>query len=320
MEARIQGELNPFLIPPIGQLIIEYLLFQGIKAGTYDTPSHIFSAVMISDHELVYSTMENVCITNMITGQSHTIALVWPTYVCALKDGTSVFMDRQNAAINLWNHDETKCQVITCQSIKCHNINLTCFVELPYHKLAFFNTKHEIYILNIHAHYIDKLKGHFGEITSLAVTPSGVLISGSHDNTVRLWDPQRKQGQGIVLEGHTDNVVRVVALSDDIIASSSRDNTIRIWHLDKITFNPRKQKLVKYRCDVIPTGCGSDMSRLPDNRLIFNVTNDGKPKTMIWDPLDGQVRPFKRQIYKIVGPGSNNELISQHNAKIQVWV
>jgi len=54
-----------------------------------------------------------------------------------------------------------------------------------------------------------------------------IIVSGSEDNTIRLWD--RNTGQQInVLEGHSDGVT-AVAMDDTMVVSGSRDNTIRLW-------------------------------------------------------------------------------------------
>lgn len=73
------------------------------------------------------------------------------------------------------------------------------------------------------------LTGHTNQVQSIAFAPDGrTLISGSLDNTIRLWDV----GSGDTL--HTINVgepVWSIALSPDghLLASASKDKTIRLW-------------------------------------------------------------------------------------------
>ena len=69
-----------------------------------------------------------------------------------------------------------------------------------------------------------------GMLLSVAFSPDGSrIVSGSDDNTIRLWDTQ--SGDNIAtLEGHSGSV-RSVAFSPDgsRIVSGSDDNTIRLW-------------------------------------------------------------------------------------------
>ena len=74
--------------------------------------------------------------------------------------------------------------------------------------------------------------GHPRWVRSLAFSPDGTsLVSGSHDNTVKLWDIQTG---GVVktFYGHTHWVVSVSVSADcSIIASGSWDETIRLWDI-----------------------------------------------------------------------------------------
>lgn len=77
------------------------------------------------------------------------------------------------------------------------------------------------------------LIGHTGAILTLGVTPDGKwVISGSSDNTIKIWN--LKTGQEIfTLTGHTDKV-NVVALTPDgkRLISGSSDKSIKIWNLE----------------------------------------------------------------------------------------
>ncbi|MEW5855864.1 MAG: caspase family protein, partial [Cyanobacteriota bacterium] len=72
--------------------------------------------------------------------------------------------------------------------------------------------------------------GHEGGVNSVAFSPDGqMIISGSGDKTVRLWN---RQGNpiGQPFKGHQDSV-RSVAFSPDgqMIVSGSGDKTVRLW-------------------------------------------------------------------------------------------
>ncbi|EEU38120.1 uncharacterized protein NECHADRAFT_48128 [Fusarium vanettenii 77-13-4] len=74
------------------------------------------------------------------------------------------------------------------------------------------------------------LDNHHNSIRSLAFSPDGkMLISGSYDRTVKIWDIATGD-LGRLIKGHDDNI-RSVAFSPDgkLMASGSRDKTIKIW-------------------------------------------------------------------------------------------
>jgi APAF-1 helical domain/WD domain, G-beta repeat len=72
--------------------------------------------------------------------------------------------------------------------------------------------------------------GHRGEVTALAVLPDGRVVSGSQDQTLRVWDVD--SGASRVLEGHTDQVTALAVLPDGRVVSGSCDHTLRVWDVD----------------------------------------------------------------------------------------
>jgi WD40 repeat protein len=63
-------------------------------------------------------------------------------------------------------------------------------------------------------------------------SPNGqIIVSGSHDATLRLWDV-RSSGSQKVLQGHTGHVYSVCFSPDGrTLASGSDDCTIRLWNV-----------------------------------------------------------------------------------------
>src|ERR687886_828922 len=76
------------------------------------------------------------------------------------------------------------------------------------------------------------LEGHSNSVNAVAITADGKrAISGSWDNTIKVWDLTTRKEQ-FTLEGHSDwvNVVAITADGTRAI-SGSYDNTLKVWDL-----------------------------------------------------------------------------------------
>lgn len=76
------------------------------------------------------------------------------------------------------------------------------------------------------------LKGHSHIVQDCALTPDGAYaLSGSWDNTMRLWDMTTgKTAQRFV--GHTGDVMSVsISESVRFFVSASRDKTVKVWNV-----------------------------------------------------------------------------------------
>ena len=114
------------------------------------------------------------------------------------------------------------------------------------------------------------LSGHNGDVNSVAFSFDGIfLVSGSDDETVKLWDVQTG---GVVktFSGHTDWVWSVSISSDcTTIASGSKDNTIRLWHVqtgDCFCVIDKHKDAVKF-VSFSPTDCQLLMSGSRDDTV-----------------------------------------------------
>ncbi len=101
------------------------------------------------------------------------------------------------------------------------------------------------------------------------------LVSGSDDNTLRIWD--LATGTCVrTLTGHTGGVATVTQLrDDDRIVSGSWDKTLRIWD----GYTGECLKTLTGHTDIVRT-----VIQLRDSRLASGSSSDGT--LMIWDDTE----------------------------------
>ena len=77
------------------------------------------------------------------------------------------------------------------------------------------------------------LEGHSAYVESVTVTPDGTkIVSGSWDNTIKVWDLAASGRLVNTLQGHSSAVSSVAVTPDSTkIVSGSWDNTIKVWDL-----------------------------------------------------------------------------------------
>jgi WD40 repeat protein len=75
------------------------------------------------------------------------------------------------------------------------------------------------------------LVGHIKHITSLDIK-GRLVVSGSHDNAVKVWDLQKKRGVSFDHHrGHINWVTQVMVWDESSVLSAGADRTIRYWDL-----------------------------------------------------------------------------------------
>ncbi|WP_158517387.1 caspase family protein [Moorena producens] len=125
----------------------------------------------------------------------------------------------------------------------------------------------------------NRLQGHTDDVTDIAFSPDGKkILSGSEDNTVRLWDTET--GQLLyTLEGHT-SFVKDIAFSSDgkQILSGSHDYTLRLWDTET---GQLIHQLEGHKSSV------TDIAFSRDGKQILSGSDDNTLR--LWDTETGQL-------------------------------
>jgi WD40 repeat protein/cytoskeletal protein RodZ len=125
-------------------------------------------------------------------------------------------------------------------------------------------------------------------VTSVAFSPDGLrIVSGSDDNTLRLWDAKTGLPIGQPLTGHSNWVTSVAFSPDGLrIVSGSSDKTLRLW--DAKTGQPIGQPLKGHSYNVWSVAFSPDGLRIvsgsSDNTLRLWNAKTSQP---IGQPLTG---------------------------------
>ncbi|KAJ6559973.1 quinon protein alcohol dehydrogenase-like superfamily [Mycena capillaripes] len=119
----------------------------------------------------------------------------------------------------------------------------------------------------------------FDAVQSVAFSPDGRrIVSGSYDNTIRIWDSETGAALGAPLTGHSGRVLSVAFSPDGRrIVSGSDDNTIRIW--DSETGAALGAPLTGHSGTVLSVAFS------PDGRRIVSGSSDNTIR--IWDSETG---------------------------------
>ncbi len=127
--------------------------------------------------------------------------------------------------------------------------------------------------------------GHTGTVMSVVLSADGRrLVTGSADNTARLWDV--RSGQTLQeFKGHTERVTSVALSADGSrLATGSEDHTARLWD---VRSGQCLQEFKGHTGVVTSVALSADGSRL--------VTGSGDRTARLWDVRSGQslAREFK---------------------------
>jgi WD40 repeat protein len=156
------------------------------------------------------------------------------------------------------------------------------------------------------------LEGHTGVVWPLLQLSDGRLVSGSCDNTIRIWENKTTYKNTNVLKGHTNFVKVLIELKDGKLASGSGDGTIRVWNLKE------------FKCENIIEGhtCAIySLVYLPSSKLI-SISNDKSIR--IWDTRNNYkclqvIEENSSFVFTLVNLGGNKIATGSGDSLIKIW-
>jgi uncharacterized protein with WD repeat len=161
---------------------------------------------------------------------------------------------------------------------------------------------------------LQTLEGHLGWVSSVAFSPdSKQVVSGSGDNTVRIWDAVT--GAALqTLEGHSGSV-NSVAFSPDgkQVVSGSGNNIVRLW--DAIT--GATLQTLEGHSDWV-----SSVTFSPDGKQVMSGSGD---KTVrLWDAVTGAalqtLKGHSDSVYSVSFSPDGKQVVSgSGNKTVRLW-
>ena len=169
------------------------------------------------------------------------------------------------------------------------------------------------------------LVGHEDPVGAVAIGRAGnrdIIVSGSVDKTVRVWDAVTGDPIGSPLVGHEGSVrmVAVVRAGDrDIIVSGSHDRTVRVW--DAVTGDPIGSPLVGHAGSAGAVAVG----RAGDRDFIVSGGQDCTVR--VWDAVTGDaigapLAGHDDTVFDVaVGRAGDRDIIvsGSHDRTVRVW-
>jgi uncharacterized delta-60 repeat protein len=158
------------------------------------------------------------------------------------------------------------------------------------------------------------LTGHTEGVWSVAISPDDkTLVSGSWDNTIRIWNLQTPELKS-TLQGHTNSVYSVAITPDDKTLVSGSDNkTIRIWNLQ----TPELKSTLQGHTNSVYS-----VAITPDDKTLVSGSDDKTIK--IWNLQTGELKTtltgHSDSVYSVaISPDGKTLVSGSRDKTIRIW-
>ncbi|MDJ0581918.1 caspase family protein [Crocosphaera sp.] len=118
-------------------------------------------------------------------------------------------------------------QVREHNSFEGHKESVTMVAITPEGNIVSGSQDQTVKVWSPQGKLLHTLEGHQGQVWTVAMTPEGNIVSGSQDQTVKVWSPQGKLLH--TLEGHQEDILTVAITPEGNIVSGSQDQTVKVW-------------------------------------------------------------------------------------------
>jgi len=202
-----------------------------------------------------------------------------------------------------------------------------CFAGSDETRLAVATNSSELRMYDLTTMNCLLLEGHTDIVLALEINSAGdALVTGSKDNTVRIWKMNEQNEFRCVAigVGHTHGVATVAwsRSSSSFIASGSQDNTIKIWNVPTAIGNDSPVKLSVRLTEKAHDKDINSVTISPNDKLLASGSQDKTAK--IWNISDGSplgtLRGHKKGIWCVrFSPVDQCVATSSADSTIKIW-
>lgn len=146
------------------------------------------------------------------------------------KDGEHVMSGSQDKTVKLWN--PYKGLLVKSYEVNSHDV-LDLAITQDNCKFSSVGFDKQVYLVDsIKGNVLRRFYGHTERINTIAFNPNeSVLVSGSYDCSVRIWDLKSQGSEPIqVLSDAKDSITKILVLEDKIMTASV-DGAHRVYDL-----------------------------------------------------------------------------------------
>ncbi|KAJ1325434.1 phospholipase A-2-activating protein [Microdochium nivale] len=163
------------------------------------------------------------------------------------------------------------------------------------------------------------LIGHSRNICSLAVVPGGKqLVSGSWDNSARLWSVGKWEVEAVLTE-HEGAVWDVLPIDDRTIVTGCADKSIRIYDTSKVVAGEIAPRSTIYTPDIVRALCRVPAGH-PTGADIASGHNDGVVRLYkLSGQQVGELQGHESFIYALAALPSGEIASSGEDRTVRIW-